>query len=352
MKLSGGRIDAFLARPDPTVRAALIYGADSGLARERAERLVARIAGSLTDPFLVADLPAGEVLKTPSMLWDEAAALSLAGGRRVVRVRDAGDGVAGALEAVLTESPADSLIVLEAGELPARSPLRKLCESAGNAAAIPCYLPDADAIAALARDMLGQAGLGLTADAERYLAERLAGDRQLARRELEKLVAYAGEDRTLDIQAVSACVGDSTEHSLDDLAFAMADGDVAATDATLTRLAGAGTSVIAVLRAAQRHMTRLHQAVAAMESGASAEESMGRLRPPVFFKQQPKFRRQLGLWPRPALDRALARLLEAEMGCKSTGQPGELIAGSAILDLAGYAAQRRSRGTGASRARR
>jgi DNA polymerase-3 subunit delta len=343
MKLTAGRIDGFLARPDPAVRAALIYGPDGGLVRERAERLVAAVAGSLRDPFLVAELSAADVAKTPSLLWDEAAALSMAGGRRVVRVRDAADTLAAALQAVIDESPADALIVVEAGELPARSGLRKLCEASKAAAAIPCYLPDADSIAALARDMLGEAGISLTADAERYLAERLTADRQLARRELEKLIAYAGAGGAVDLDSAAACVGDSAERSLDDLVFAMADGDLAGADAALARLAAAGTSFVAVLRAVQRHVVRLHQAAAAIEAGASAEESMSRLRPPVFFKQQPSFRRQLGYWRRPALDRAAARLLEAEIACKSTGQPAELIAAAAVLELAGYAAQRRSR---------
>jgi DNA polymerase-3 subunit delta len=351
MKLSGGKIEGFLARPDPAVKAALIYGPDGGLVRERAERLVAAVAGSLKDPFLVAELSGADVTRQPALLWDEAAALAMVGGRRAVRVRDAGDAVAGALQPVLEDAPADALIVVEAGELTGRSALRKLCEASAKAAAIPCYLPDADSIAALARDLLGAAGVSLTADAERYAAERLTADRQLARRELEKLAAYAGEERTLDLEAVAACLGDSAERSLDDLVLAMADGDLPATDAALSRLAAAGTSFVAVLRAAQRHMTRLHQAASWIDTGLTAEDSIKRLRPPVFFKQQPSFRRQLGLWPRAALDRALDRLLEAEVAGKSTGRPADLVAAAAVTELAGYAAQRRSRG-GVSRGRR
>ena len=334
MKLAAGRIDGFLARPDPAIRAALIYGPDAGMVREFAERLATAVAGSPRDPFLVAQLAAAEVVKSSSRLWDEAAALPMLGGRRVIRVRDAGDGVAAALRVVLDESPADALIVLEAGDLPARSTLRKLCEGSAQAAAIPCYLADAKGIAALAREMLGAAGLGLAADAERYLGERLTADRQLARRELEKLIAFAGDEKTIDLDAATSCIGDGAEQSLDDLVFAMADGDLPGTDAALTRLAAAGTSFVGVLRAVQRHLIRLHQAAVAMEAGASLEESMARLRPPVFFKQQANFRRQLKRWRRPALERALARLLDAEMAGKSTGHPADLIVAAAAMAMA------------------
>jgi len=39
MKLQGAAIERFLARPDPAVRAVVIFGADEGLVRERAAQL-------------------------------------------------------------------------------------------------------------------------------------------------------------------------------------------------------------------------------------------------------------------------------------------------------------------------
>src|SRR3546814_14666767 len=78
-------------------------------------------------------------------------ALALTGGRRATRSRDAGDGAATAVKQVLEGPETDNLAVLEAGDLGPRSPLRKLCEAASNAAAVPCYLADAEATARLVR---------------------------------------------------------------------------------------------------------------------------------------------------------------------------------------------------------
>jgi hypothetical protein len=38
MKLASARVEGFLRRPDPEIRAVLLYGPDAGLVRERAER--------------------------------------------------------------------------------------------------------------------------------------------------------------------------------------------------------------------------------------------------------------------------------------------------------------------------
>ena len=55
--------------------------------RDRAAALVRAVAGSLDDPFLVAELGREDI----GRLADEAASLPLTGGRRVVRLREATD---------------------------------------------------------------------------------------------------------------------------------------------------------------------------------------------------------------------------------------------------------------------
>ena len=109
--------DRFAANPPKTLRAALVFGPDAGLVQERAEKLLKSVAPDLTDPFNVADLSESVLLSDPARLADEAAAISMMGGRRVVRVRSAGksltdpNNVADLSESVLLSDP-----VLQADE--------------------------------------------------------------------------------------------------------------------------------------------------------------------------------------------------------------------------------------------
>lgn len=104
MKLSGGRIEAFVARPDPKVRVVLVYGPDSGLVRERVDRLTRAVVEDPADPFRVADLTPAILKEDPSRLADEAAAMALTGGRRVVRLKDATDAITAQGQALRRES--------------------------------------------------------------------------------------------------------------------------------------------------------------------------------------------------------------------------------------------------------
>lgn len=351
MIVKPARFDSFLRTLDPPLRAALVYGPDRGMVRERADTLLRAVVEDPADPFRVVTLTGADIAGDPARLADEAAALSLTGGRRVVRLNDAADGVADALAAILDDAPGDALIIVEAGALAPRSALRKLFEKAKTGAAIPCYADDRESIAGLVREMLAPHGLAASRDALAYLVDNLGGDRALSRRELEKLVLYMGsadsagaeERREVSLEDAAACVGDSAALGLDDAAFATADGDFAALDRITSRLFLEGVAPVSVLRAAGRHFQRLHLVAGRVAAGAGAEQAMAGLRPPVFFKLKDRFRSQLRYWPTGALAKALERLTEAEIQCKSTGLPDRAICSRALMALANAAARRRAR---------
>ena len=126
MKIEPRQVEAFLKNPHPAVRGVVVYGNDEGLVAERATALAKTVCADLKDPFRVVDI-AGDVLKgDPARLADEFSAMSLMGGRRVIRVRPAGEESVAALENLAAAGPGDALIVLEAGNLTPRSQLRTL----------------------------------------------------------------------------------------------------------------------------------------------------------------------------------------------------------------------------------
>ena len=341
MKLSANQAERFLRTPDPNIHAVLVYGPDVGLVRERAGAVARAVVAELSDPFRVSDLSARQLEEDPARLADEAASLTLTGGRRVVRIGDAGDGLTALMKGFLADPAGDALVVLQAGDLSARSTLRKAFESAELGAALPCYRDDQRSLSAVITEMLAENGLKATPDAMGYLTANLGGDRQLTRRELEKLILYKGRaGGAVELDDAAACIGDSAAITLDDLAFAVGDGDPVGLERALTRSFDAGGNPVSVLRAVARHFQRLHMASGSMAAGVSPNDAVKRLRPPVFWKLAERFTSQCDSWPPRQLAQALSRLLQAETACKSTGAPAEALVARALLEITANAPRR------------
>lgn len=345
MKLPPRRVEGFLRAPDTGIDAVLVYGPDGGLVRERAKALVGAVAEDPAHPFRVTELTTAALKDDPALLIDEIRAMAFGGGRRVVRLRDAGDGLAATLGVALKASggAADALLVVEGGDLSPRSALRKLFEGADNAAAIACYGDEGRDLAEFIEQTLRAAGLSIDPDARAYLEGNLGGDRSITRGELEKLVLYAGPGARIALEDAVASTGDQAAFDMSEIALCAADGDFSGLETALARAAGEALAPIAVLRAAMRHFQRLHLAGGHRRGGKSADQALAALKPPVFFKIKGRFRAQLELWTPEAAARALDVLGAAEVACKTADMPVAAVCGRALLSLASQAAVQRRR---------
>ncbi len=338
MKLDARRVEAFLDDPG-AIRAVLFHGEDAGLIREWAARVVRRVAGSLDDPFRVTELDRDAIGALP----DEMGAMSLMGGRRVVRVREASDAATTPVQKALAgQGPA--FLVLEGLALGGKSRLKTLLDRSEHAVTIACYPMEARAIPGLVRQALAQDQISIEADALEWLAGQLGADRAVTRSELEKLALFAGPGGVVDLEAVRLCVGDQSGLQLEDALFAATDGEVVATDRALELAMSEGATPVGVLRAGLMHVQRLTRVRVAVEGGVPVEVAVKSARPPVFFRREAVFGRAVRLWSLAALEQAAVRLWEAERGCKSTGSPAEAMSRSAILGLAQRAVVMRRRG--------
>ncbi len=341
MKPDAGQVARLLAAP-VRLRAILLHGDDHGLIRERASEAARAAAGGLEDPFRVAILGR----EAHDRLEEEATALSLSGGRRVVWLREAQDTLHGTVTRLIggparSADPGEgALIVIEAPGLASRSKLRAAIEAAADAASIACYAEEGRALEASLARMLEVARVRIDPDALTWLAQRLGADRAASRGEVEKLVLYAGDEGRITLDDVQAVTGDAASASLEDAAFAATAGDRPGADLAIERALSEGSSPIALARVLLSHLHRLRQVLLLIEGGGSASDAMRGLRPPVFFKRQGQFTRALSLWSAASLFEAAVETNRLELACKRTGAPDLALARRHVAWLASRAAAR------------
>jgi DNA polymerase-3 subunit delta len=316
----------------------LFHGEDAGLIREWAARVVRAVAGAIDDPFRVTELDRDAV----GRIGDEMASLSLMGGRRVIRVREATDAATSAVQKALADK-GPAFLVLEGAGLGGKSRLKTLLDRSDAAYTVACYPMEARALPALIRSTLGQDKISVEPDAMEWLADQLGADRAVTRSELEKLALFAGPGGVVNLEAARASVGDQSGLQLEDALFAATEGDVVAADRALELALSEGATSVGVLRAGLMHLQRLSRVRASVDGGMGVEQAVKAARPPVFFRREAAFQRAVRLWSLQALDMGTARLWDAEKASKSTGSPAEIICRSAIVGLAQRAAVARRR---------
>lgn len=303
MKANANQIRAALDAASPDIRLYLLHGPDEAGAADLALRL-ARALGPEAERV---DLDGSALRSDPARLADEAASLSLFGGKRFIRVGAVGEESLPALTTLLEAETAGNPVVAIAPTVKSTAKIVKLAQGSARAMALACYVPDGADAERIATQIAREHGLRPVGGAARRLAEASGGDRAIMAREIEKLALYldAAPDRP----------------------------------AELARLEQAGTSAIPVLRGLVRRLMALAEMRADVDAGASVGEVIERHR--VFFKEKTSTTRALRVWSAAALDNAIDRARKAERGMMSADSAGQILADDAFVTIARIAARAR-----------
>jgi len=337
-------LEKFLARPDPRVRAAVIYGRDLGVVRERAAQLARGVTEDPEDPFNVALLTEGDLAGDDARLEGELAAQSLMGGRRLVRLRLSGERAASeklAVEALGRllggELNPEAFLLVEAGALGRDSALRRAAEKAEACVVIPCYEDEAGDVARMTREALANDGVSLNAEALALFVSRLPHERGVARREIERLALFLGpgSGAVAGPKELEPFLGVEPEASLANAASDAFGGRLAEAQAGLRRAAQEGVSGVGAVRALGQHLGRLRRVLTLAGNGAGLQEAAKASG--VFWKDEREFLRQARAWSLEALESVSGDILAADRACKTARAPDDLIAERLALQVAARA---------------
>lgn len=343
MKLAGSIVGRFVRTPDPQVRAALIYGDDVALVAARREQLSKSILGEDSPELRLARLDAASIRKDPASLYDALRESAFFGGRRLVQIDGATDGMAKILSTALEDTTdEDAFLLVTAGSLPARSKLRAGFEGPAFSVAAPCYSDSVEA------EDLSEALSELELhfrdrDAESSLrSQRAELDYGAFQQLLAKLAVYKlGDDTPVAATDIEACAPLPDDPQAHEIAAAVLGGDVEKAAIELARVRSNSSAGSALLIALSWQMKRLYGAVVSIDSGAPRDKALSGLRPPVFGEARAQLSRQLDRWSRPALESAIQSVHETQLSSRSAGgaEPDAAIA-RALLRIAMMASRR------------
>jgi DNA polymerase-3 subunit delta len=338
VKASKGNIGRTVGQPDRGIRFYLFHGPDDSQSRALGQRLIEALNASR---FLIS----GSAVKSdPALLADEAGAMNLFGGTRVVWVEPAGDEIAAGVEALLEANAAESPVVAIAGALRKTSALLKLAEASPDAVAFASYAPEGADAERMVADVGRRFGLKISPPVAARIADSSGNDQAIVSQELQKLALYVDASpqspKELDHDAIDAIGADLPEGEvlhLADLALTGRVGDLANELGNLP----AGAESIPVVRALQRRLLQLAPARARMERGETLDAVMTSLGKALFWKDKPLVGRMLSVWDSRRLAMAAKRASQLETALLFGPAADQETLGEELIAIARSAAARR-----------
>jgi len=337
MKAGKAQIGKLIDQPSPDIRFYLFWGPDEAQSRGQAMRLLQALGA---DRFIVIS---NAIKSDPAALADEAGALALFGGKRVIWIEPAGDdiraGVSALLEAPTTESPV--VAIVPSGNKPRE--LIKLAESSRLAVSFAAYAPEGQDAERMVVEAGRRVGLNISRPIAARIADACGNDQAIVAQEMEKFALYldasTSRPRELDedaIDAIGANLDDSDFLHLSDLAMSGKIGELAEALGQLS----SGAEAIPVLRALQRRLLMLAPARARVEAGERPDGVMASLGKALFWKDKQMFGAMLSRWSAADLEQLAARAAATEKALLFSDSPEREALGEELLAVA-RAARRR-----------
>jgi DNA polymerase-3 subunit delta len=325
-------------QPNAQVRFYLFHGQDTAQSRALGQRLLQASGASKSI------IASGAVKSDPASLADEAGAMSLFGGARIIWLEPAGEEILPGVEALLSAPSIESPVVAIAGSLTKASGLRKLAEASRSAVAFAAYMPEGQDAARMVADVGRSYGLKIS----QPVAERIAGaagnDQALVSQELQKLALYLDASphspKELDHDAVDAVGTDTAEGDVMRLADLALSGQMDALADELARLPSGGSEAIPVVRSLQRRLIMLAPMRARVERGESPDAVMTSLGKALFWKDKGIVGRMLSQWDAERLAKVAERAGRLERSLMFSPAPQQEALGEELLAIAREARRR------------
>ena len=338
MKAAKGSIGRSVDEPDRRIRFYLFHGPDEAQSNALGDRLVARFEASKQS------IAAGVLKSDPALLADEAGALDMFGGAKVLWIQPAGDEVTPAVEALLEAAACENPVVAIAGPLRKTSTLLKLADDHPLALSHVSYELDARDAERLVGDLAREEGLRPQPGIAARIAASCSNDRRMMVQELQKLALYVGATRDspkeLDRDACDA-VGADLGGDFSGLADLALSGAVGALGAEIGKLEAGGRDAIPVIRSLQRRLQMLAPMRARVDAGEGVQAVMTSAGKSLFWKDRPLIEKLLEMWDSAGLARVAERTgsLERQL-MRSDAPPGTEALGEELIAIARQARRR------------
>ena len=291
-----------------SVTALLLYGPDKGHINRVCQQLIEKFQ-LIPSSFNYSHINSKEI-------GIAANSINFFNQRELIKITEVTSSISAELK-LLLKLKFLNFIVFIADELPPSSSIRKFFESELHLVSVACYHDDERNIAQLITEKTRRQNKNISYEALNYLKTYLKGDHQYIISELDKILIYSSDKITINVDEIKPIISSNFVGSYDELCISFSQKNAEKFTSEVVKFNAQNINHISIIRSLIKYYTNIYTVLKKKENGASLDEAINSLVPPIFYKYLASFKNILLKISIIDAVRIIATLQEAEAKCKS-----------------------------------
>jgi len=234
---------------------------------------------------------------------------------------------------LLEKNISDVNLILVSNILEKKSKLRQLGEKSTDIICVPCYYDTQKSLSIIMNNALRENKINISSESVNLLIENSGGDRHNLKNELEKIVAYAKNRKTVSFEEVKRLVNSQENLEIDEITTNCLCGNLTKFKRSLNFISFGNINHILLIKILSRKIEKLIQYQTAQKDYPNIDSLVNSVKPPIFWKEKPNVKKQLEIWKDKNLNELIAEINIIEGKYKQHYDVSKIILNDFIVKL-------------------
>ncbi len=261
-----------------------------------------------------------EVLNNNQIIIEEILNKSLFCEKKILIVSKTTDKSVKIIEEVLDKNFSDVKIICKSGALEKKSKLRNFFEKNNKTVIVPFYEDDTKSLLPIINNFIRKNEIKISRESINLLIERANGSRDSLHKELEKIYNYSISDKNLQHEIVKKLTNLSENIDINELVDQYLIKNTKHVTKILNENNYSDEDCILILRMILIKSKRLLAIIEKYNEVRNIDEVITNIRPPVFWKDKERVKKQANNWDFNELKRKIYQISEIETLVKTNSK--------------------------------
>ena len=227
----------------------------------------------------------------------------------------------------------DISLILISNLLEKKSKLRQIAEKNSQVACVPCYYDSSKSLNIIINNILKENKIKTSNQSINLLIENSRGDRHNLKNEIEKIIAYCKNNKTISFEEIKNLTNSQENLEINELTTNCLCGDLIKFRKGLKFIFYKNINHILLIKILSRKIEKLIQYKINEKNYSNIEDLIDNIKPPIFWKEKPNIKKQLQIWKSKDLNELISQINIIEVNYKKHYDVSKLVLSNFIIHL-------------------